>query len=319
MRPSQATRRDFLERAGALAALAVAGRATTIRAADAAGCGLAMGTYGMPGHTLDEAVELIAETGFDAIEITVFEGTSGDPAGGLGAPARRREVGRIVEESGLRLCALMADLRPAADEAENRKALDDLKRLVELARALSPESPPLIQTTLGGRGWEASKELFRDRLAVWLQILGDQKVSLAIKPHRGNAMSTPAEAVWLLGQLGMPRRLGMVYDYSHYAFRGEELSIEATVAEALPVTRYVAVKDAISEDGRVRFALPGETDAWDHAEIVVALHAGGYRGDFCCEVSAQVWRAEGYDAVEATRASYRRLADAFERAGVPRA
>jgi len=318
---NKATRRRFVRNAGIWAAAGVAfPRALAAREKAAETCGLAMGTYGMPEMTLDESIELIAETGFDALEITVFEGTSGDPEGALRAPARRREVSKIVAESGLRLTALMADVRPSAEDAEHRRSIDQLQRLIGLARALAPEAPPLIQTTLGGREWETSRELFRDRLADWLQILADQKVDLAIKPHRGNAMSTPAEASWLLGQLGFARRLGMVYDYSHYAFRGAELSIAATVGEALPTVRYVAVKDAVEgEDGRIRFALPGEGGAWDHAEIVSALHAGGYRGDFCCEVSAQVWRAEGYDAVAATRASYAHLADAFERAGVARA
>ncbi len=283
-------------------------------------CGLAIGTYGLQSMPLPEAIRLVGETGFDAIEITVFSGMTGDPSGALISDESRKAVRSALEETGLRLCALMADLRPEVDDAKHYAQLPKLNQYIRLARELAPDNPPLIQTVLGGKVWEDSKNLFRDRIANWNQVLADQKGYLSIKPHRGSAMSTPENAVWLLNQLGNPRRIKMVYDYSHYALRKPVLTIADTVDTALPITNYVAVKDAESVDGKVRFALPGDTDTWDQSEVLKRLYSGGYRGDFCCEVSSQIWRNNpDYDPVTATKTCYDNMAASFEKAGIARA
>ena len=94
------------------------------------------------------------------------------------------------------------------------------------------------------------------------------------------------------------------------------MTLADTVKTSLPWTAYVASKDAIVKDGKVVFALTGEGGEFDHADIVKALVAGGYAGDFCCEVSSQIWKAKGYDDIAATKLCYKNLADAFKRAGV---
>jgi sugar phosphate isomerase/epimerase len=89
------------------------------------------------------------------------------------------------------------------------------------------------------------------------------------------------------------------------------------VREAMPHLNYVAVKDAVKDGDQVRFALAGEGGAWDQAEVISALYDGGYRGDFCCEVSSQVWKNNpSYDPVAATKTCFENLKGAFERAGV---
>ncbi|MEM6916662.1 MAG: TIM barrel protein, partial [Verrucomicrobiota bacterium] len=221
-----------------------------------------------------------------------------------------------ISGQGLRLCALMAHLKPEEEEEKHRKQLEKLRELAELARALAPQSPPILQTILGGKYWESSKTHFRDRIADWNQILADQRGYLSIKPHRSHAMSVPENAAWLLKQLGNPRRIRMVYDFSHYAFLEPEREIEETVELALPITNYVAVKDARKIDGKVRFDLVGESGSWDHADIIRTFAEGGYDGDFCCEVSSQIWKDSKYDAEAATRTCYENLKAAFERAGV---
>ncbi len=306
-------RRTFLKTASLTACSSVT------QAADESGCGLAIGTYGLQSLPLADAIRLVAKTGFDAVEFTVFPGSSGDISTVLKETRARTEIRELLENSGLRVSALMADLKPSEDDDVHLKQLYHIAELIQLAKDLSPSNPPIIQTILGGKNWEVSRNLFRDRLANWNQILADQKGYLSIKPHRGQAMATPAEAKWLFGQLGNPPRLRMVYDYSHYAFNDPPLSISRSVAESLSVANYVAMKDAVIEDGKVKFALVGESNSWDQAEVVRELYQGGYRGDFCCEVSSQIWRNDPlYNAVDGTETCYRNLLAAFERAGVPR-
>ncbi|MCG8600392.1 MAG: TIM barrel protein [Verrucomicrobiales bacterium] len=308
------SRRTFLTTTAAATGIPLAGLAEKTET-----CGLAIGTYGLQSMSVEDALRLIARTGYDAAEITVFAGTTGDRAGALISKESRERVRGVLGETGLRLCALMADLKPEKDDAAHYTSLSTLNGLIEMARDLWPDKPPLIQTILGGKKWEESKGLFRDRLADWNRILADQKGYLSIKPHRSHAMSDPTQAAWLLQQLGNPRRLSMVYDYSHYAFQDPARSIGETVEAALSITKYVAVKDAVEVDGKVRFALAGASDSWDQADVVKRLYQGGYRGDFCCEVSSQIWRGDpNYDPVKATELCFQNMKAAFERAGVER-
>ncbi|MCB1091993.1 MAG: TIM barrel protein [Verrucomicrobiae bacterium] len=313
---NQWNRRDWIGAVGSVATGALMPRVAFGETKAESVCGIGIGTYGLQSLDLEAAIRLVGQTGYDAIEITVFPGFTGDPDSI--SSKKRKIVGNFLADSHLRVCALMADLHPSADEAAHREKTEAFRKTCQLGRDLAPDHPPLVQTVLGGKDWESSKNLFRDRVGDWLRVATEEKTMLAVKPHRGHAMSRPEEAIWLFQQLGESPWLKMVYDYSHFYRREPEMSIAATVGESLPWTSYVASKDAVLKDGKVVFALTGEGGEFEHAEIVKAFYAGGYRGDFCCEVSGQIWKTQGYDPVEATGICYRNLAEAFERAGVPR-
>lgn len=304
------TRRDWFRAAGALASAALAADA----APAPAGCTLSTGTYGFKGVKLEDALGTIAGVGFDGVEIAAQPGYDGDPAS-LAAD-RRKAVRQFLADRRLRLTALMEHLTPNADAARAAADLDRLRRVFELARDLRPDGPPLVQTVLGGGTWEEKRALFRDRVGDWVKAAAAARVVLAVKPHRGGAMSTPEQAAWLVAQLGTPRGLKMVYDYSHYAFR--DMTPEDTVKAALPHVGHVAVKDAVKTGDKVTFALPGVAGTIDHAKVLRLLYDGGYRGDVCCEVSSQVSAAAGYDPAAAAKTCYRNVARAFEQARVPR-
>ncbi len=260
-----------------------------------------MGTYAMPDLSLPEAIKLVAKTGFDAIEIAAMPGYHGAPDQ-LGK-AQRREARQLLADSGLRLGALMGLPFPDGDkQAENT---DWVKRLLELAQDLAPDAPPLIQSVLGGGKWEEKKTLFRDCLGPWVTAAGAAGVKLAIKPHRFQAMNLPENALWLIEQLNAADTLGLVFDASHFAFR--DLNMQALVAQSLPHTSYLVLKDAVQRDGEVRFELPGATATIPHADIVKQFIEGGYRGEVCAEVSGHLSKAEGYDPVPVTRACHTRL------------
>lgn len=279
-------------------------------------CGLGIGTYGLQSLPLGESIDLVAKTGFNSFDLFVAAGYNCDPA--ELSQTQRKELRQRIADSGLRLIALIADLRPSLEKPQHRAKTDELKRILELGVELNSNSPPLAQTTLGGKTWEDSKELFAQVLSEWSKLAADAKTILAVKPHRGNAMSTPEHAAELFRQLDEPDSLRMVYDYSHYAFR--DMPIADTVETALPWTKLVAVKDTILVDGKARFALPGEGGNWDNAEIIQRFHAGGFRGDFSCEVSAQIWKGDpNYEPVAATKKCFENMVAAFERAGVKRA
>lgn len=278
-------------------------------------CTLSIGTYSLKGVPLDEAIRRVAATGYDGIEIAVQPGFGAEPA--QLPPRRRVEVRGLLTADRLKLTALMEQMSPAQDDRQHAADLDRLLRVMELAHDLAPDSPPLVQTVLGGGAWDERKDLFRDRLADWLAVAKDARIVLAIKPHRGGAMSRPGEAIWLIQQLGHSPWLRMVYDYSHYAFR--DMTLEETVRTALPSTAHVAVKDAVQQGPKVVFVLPGQGGTFDYARLLRLFYDGGYRGDFCCEVSSMVSSQPGYDPAAATQTCYDNMARAFRRADVPRA
>ncbi len=278
------------------------------------GCSLSIGTYSLKGIGIEEAIGLVSEIGYDGLEISVQPGFDGEPSKLTGA--RREEVRRRLEATRLRLTALMEQLSPAADDRQHQDDLDRLQRVVDLAHELAPQKPPLVQTVLGGGQWDEKKAMFRDRLADWGRVFEKSGLVLAIKPHRGGAMSRPEEAIWLIEQVGRPAWLRMVYDYSHYAFR--DMPVEATVRTALPFTAHIAVKDAIERGGKVEFEPPGETHTFDYARLLRLFFEGGYRGDVCCEVSSMVSRRPDYDPIRTAKSCYRNMARAFAEGGIPR-
>jgi len=268
---------------------------------------LAIGNYGMKSIPLEEAIRQVAAIGFGAFECCGIAEWDSEPA--RMPPDRRRAAAALLADGGLRLAAVMENLPPQADDERSRGVLARLREAIALGRDLGGGRRPLVQTVLGGGVWDDVKNMFRDRLGGWADLAQEEDATIAVKPHRFGAMSTPGQAAWLIDQLGRPERLRVVYDFSHYAFR--DLSVEETIRQADGLVAYVAMKDAFRKGDTVAFALPGEAQTADHAAIRRAFDAAGYAGDYCCEVSGQVSRQPGYDPIAAAKACHRHLSAAF--------
>lgn len=306
------TRRNFLGTSLALAGATRVANAASPRKSMMLG----FSTYGMKTLATEQAIDVIADTDYDSIEITVWPGW--DAAPGNMSAVRRKAVRSQLTSRKLTLTSLMEHVYPSADKAAHDKALERLRRVYQLANDLAPESasPPVVQTVLGGGQWEEKKTMFRDRVGEWAELGKSFGIVTCIKPHRGGGMSQPSEAVWLIEQLAKTKWVRMVYDYSHYAFR--DIPLVDSIREALPYTAHVAVKDAVQENGRVRFALPGEAGTIDFPTLLNVFQKGGYAGDISCEVSGQVSGKPGYNPLKAVQTCYRNMSAAFEKAGIER-
>lgn len=281
-----------------------------------AGLTLGFSTYGMRTLRTERAIEAIADAGFDSVEIAIMKGWDAAPET-LGRE-RRAAIAELLADRRVFVRSLMEHLHIDEGGQSTQERLERLKRAAELAHALDPAHPPLVQTTIAGGGrWDQKRAMLAQELQQWIRVADRHQLTIAIKPHRGGAFSRPDQAAELIDQLGKPQRLKMCYDYSHYDFR--DMTLERTVRTALPYLAHVAVKDiAPDPDGRLRFQLPGESGRIDYPKLLRLLFEGGYRGDVCCEVSAQIWSRPGYDAQAAAETCYRNMARAFERAAVPR-
>jgi sugar phosphate isomerase/epimerase len=274
----------------------------------------AFSLYGMRTLALDAALEGCAKIGYDAVELALLPNYHAEPKR-LGKDERRRLRERL-RRLRLGLPALMENLPLHGNEQSQRDNLGKLQAALDLARDLSPDAPPLIETILGGgvNDWDKLRRQFADRLGAWANLAEKHKTIIAIKPHRSNAMNLPAHALWLMDQLKSPW-IKLAYDYSHFQHR--DLTIADTVKALLPHTRFIHIKDTRIADGRATFTLPGDGGI-DYPELLRAIRTAGYRGAICVEVSGQVSGQKGYDPLAAARRCYANVAPAFVKAEMRR-
>lgn len=276
---------------------------------------LGFSTYGAKKLTTEAAIDMVAATGFDSIELTIWPGWDANPA--TMNRSRRQSIRKRLADRGLRLTSLMEHLHIDEGDRSTTQRLERIKLAAVLAHDLSPERPPLLQTTIGGGGkWTEKRALYTTEIAKWIKVATSEDLVIAVKPHRGGAFSRPDEAAELISRLKKPKWLRMCYDYSHYDYR--DMTLEGTIRTALPYVGHVAVKDVVRRDKRLRFVLPGQGGRIDYARLTRQFHKGGYRGDICVEISGQVWSQPGYDPPTAAKQCYQHLAAAFSKADVPR-
>ena len=306
-------RRDFLTW------LAAAAAATSLRAAKGRSeprppIGLGFSLYGMKSLGFAEAIAACGEIGYDCVELPVQAGWPGDSAK-LSKKAKD-EIRAALADMGVRLSSLMENLHAGVDDARHAANLDRLKRAGELARELSPEKPPVIETILGGRpaDWEKARERMSDRVTDWAKAAEATETVIAVKAHVSGAMHLPEHVVWLLEAVDRGW-IRAAYDYSHFYLR--DVGLEASLETLLPHTAFIHVKDGRGSLEKVQFLLPGEGET-DYARLLRLVNGSSYTGDVVVEVSGQIHGKPEYDPIHAAQKSYRPLAAAFEKAGVRR-
>lgn len=306
------SRRSFIATTG-LGAVTLAADANSV-ASPKAGITFGFSTYGTKTLKTERAIEVLAEIGYDSVELNVWPGWDADSA--TLSAKRRKAIRSSLAECQLKLTGLMEKFKNADRASDLKSSLDRIRLAGELGRELSPTHQPVIQSTLGGKKWDDMKEVYLRQLEQYVKLAEEVKTVIAIKPHRGGAMSRPSEAAWLIEKLGKPKWLRMCYDFSHYDFRGMKMS--DTIKTALPYTAHIAIKDATKVGDHIRFVNPGVAGRIDYGNLLRQFYVGGYRGDVCCEVSGQVWNVKGYDPIASAQQCYNLISPAFRKAKVPR-
>lgn len=270
---------------------------------------LGFSLYGMKSLPIGEAIKTSASIGYDGVELALMPGYASEPKR-LSAAARK-DLRKQLSDSGMKLHGVMENLAEPAKEVEHAKNLDRLKAAAELIHALAPDSPPAIETILGGNpaDWEKVKDRLVERLGDWAVLAKSSKTTIAVKPHVGNALHTPDAAVWLLKQVNSPW-LRLAFDFSHFMLRSYKL--EEAAEKLLPYTAFIHVKDAKGTPEKFEFLLPGEHGI-DYAAFAKLLAEAKYRGPVVVEVSGMISNRPGYDPIATARKSYSNLAAAFDR------
>lgn len=269
--------------------------------------------YGMKSLPVADALTACAKIGYDAVELALMPGYPTDPAK-LSA-ADRIDIRKRIADAGLAVPVLMENLAEPADDARHAANLDRLKLAFDFAHQLSPDTPPLLESVLGGKPaeWEQVKNKLADRLGRWAEAARKVKVIIAVKPHVGNAMHTPAAAAWLMKQVGSPW-LKLAFDQSHFALR--DIAVAEALKPMLADTVFVHVKDAKGSAQKFEFLLPGDGTTIDYPAYFGLLKRGGYSGPIVVEVSGMLSNKPGYDPIAAAKRSYANLAPALAESGL---
>lgn len=314
MSANRIDRREFLLRNLVAAATGASLTSTAFSTAlrEPPSIGLAFSLYGMKSLSIVEGMRVCRDIGYDGVELPVMADWPGDSAK-LAAEDRRR-IREQLAESPLRLSGLMENLVLLAPDAAHQANLARLRAAARLAHDLAPESPPVIETVLGGRPdqWERTREAMADRLRDWARAMEATQGVIAVKPHVGGALHTPEGAKWLVEQVASPR-IRLAFDFSHYQLRGLELT--QCLDSLLPLTAFIHVKDARGTADKFQFLLPGEGTV-SYETLFRRLRSASYRGDVVVEVSGQIHSRPDYDPLAAARRSYQALVAAAQAAGV---
>jgi sugar phosphate isomerase/epimerase len=260
---------------------------------------LSIGTYGMQMLEVDRALDLIRKTGYDGAELCLMPGWPSEPAK-LDSAARRR-----IREQRFPIATMIENFNLLVDDDAHHATLDRIRAAATLAHDIAPQSPPILQTVLGGKAgeWRTVNKRMAARLLEWAQLAEDNRIRLAVKAHFGSACNDTGKLLHLIGQVSSAA-LGGIYDYSHFQLM--DVDLRESLLQLLPHSLFLTVKDGRLVDGKPQFLLPGEGTI-DYDLYFRTLRERNYSGWMLVEISRQLQTQPGYDAVQAAEKSYRFL------------
>lgn len=275
---------------------------------------LGYSAWGMPMLAIDDQIRIVAEIGFQGIELICIERSTTDVD--RLDPAERRRIRHLLDAGGIELPALHASVNPIDPDpaiAERNRAR--LQRSIDLSADLAgPDGPPAV--VLMGYGRPETYEQDRAQLVPIFRDLAEygerRGVTLALELHVGQAIDRPERARWLLDQVDHPRfRLNL--DTSHLDVMGYSIteSVRPLVADAV----HTHVKDQRGRVPDFEFLTPGD-GTYDYVTYLREMAAGGYSGFITGEISLMVQRQPGYDPIATAQKTYQTLTRAFAQAGL---
>lgn len=280
-----------------------------------ASIGLVIGNYGMKSLRWEQAVELIAGTGYDGVELCLISGWPTEPE--RLSRTDRKNLRALLRERRLALPSLLENLQINGSEERRAANLERLRRGLDLGYELAPgDRPVVLETVLGGAtaDWDRLKPLFVHELREWARVAEAAQATVCFKPHAGHAVHNPERALWLIREIGN-RHLRLIYDFSHMQLEG--VGLYASMKDLVPFAPFIHLKDAKGTSAHHQYLLPGDGHV-DYVEYFRKLKQLAYSGYVGVEVSAMVFRQDSYDPGAAARLCYRRMSSAMRQAGVAR-
>ena len=277
---------------------------------------LGYSTWGMPTVPLDVSIPHLAALGFDGIELTIIQRFTTELST-LNSTERKR-IAALLEHHNLALPAIAAHSNLMDVDVESHKRnMWRLKGGVDLAIDLAQgDNIAAVNTTTGGKPgeWDTKKDFLCERVGELVDYAASKGVIIAMEPHIGAIIDTPAKVLELLEIIDSPY-LKVNFDISHFDIVG--MSTEETVSALAPVSVHTHVKDQRGISPDFEFLIPGEGE-FDYIHYLKAMQEHGYDGFITAEVSFMVQARKDYDPLAAADLTYETLSKAFDDAGIAR-
>ena len=275
---------------------------------------IAYGTYAMPMLSLERALSMIADIGYDGVELCISPKHKSMPED-LDS-AKREKLKETLSDLGLGVPSLfMLGSVLTEDKEVHKERLNLTRQVVELARDLDMESP-VLSVGIGGKSamWETHRDHLVQLLKDYEKLASDEGFTLAVEAHVNAMVDRSERAIWLIEAVDSPL-IRLHFDIVHFFLAKEPIA--ETVHKLVPYTAHTHVTDArILED---KFELlPLGRGELDCVEYVKAMHEAGWTDFITVEVSTMVWSKEDYSPFAIAALSYSTLNSAFKEAGVPR-
>lgn len=254
---------------------------------------LGYGTNGLGDHPLPQALDLIAETGYGAVALTLgFPHL--DPWAG---PDELHRVHRRVDALGLRLVIetgtrFLLDPRrkhaPALVDAEADARVAYLRRAVQVAEELGADTVQFFSGVLTpGDDPDIARDRLLHRLGSLVDVADRHRIRLALEPEPGMVVETVADALAVRAAIGDPAALGLTVDIGH-CLVVEPGGVTGALAAAAPALAHVQIDDMPRTHHEHRPFGDGDLDL---PAALTALDATCYTGVVSVELPRHSWDA----------------------------
>ncbi|MEU8891511.1 sugar phosphate isomerase/epimerase family protein [Streptomyces sp. NPDC048442] len=249
----------------------------------------AYGTNGFARHSLEEALRIIADIGYEGVSLTLARHHL-DPYA-PDAPARVARLARLLDRLGLAVVVETGDphlLDPSrphlpgllCDHGSDARS-DLISRAVRVADALGADT---VHVTSGSAPDGMDQDAALDRLAAPLRRLlataQTYGITLALEPEPEMFLNGVDRFLALRTRLDEHPLLRLTLDVGH-AHCSEPRPLQACVELALPHLAHVQIEDMVRG---VHRHLPFGTGEIDFPPVLHALAEGGHRGLVSVEI-----------------------------------
>ena len=253
---------------------------------------LGYSTYALKMVDPFDAVRLIKDVGYDALEVCAAEGWPSAPD--HFTASQQSELGKLSQDLGFSSPILFALIDVCAPQSDRMEMLELTKKKFEMIQRMHYDDSRMLITTTPGHSappWESGKEQIRDAFLSLADMAAENDIIVAIEAHAGTDFEAPEKAVWMMEQTKHPN-LKLDLDISHFVVEGSEMV--HSVDLCAPHSAMVHIKDGEKVDGQVEFCLPGDGGI-DIPGFLTALRANGLEDmPVFAEVSVQQSREADY-------------------------
>ena len=254
---------------------------------------LGYSTYALKMVDPFDALQLIKDVGYEALEICLSEGWPSSPQ--VFSVTQQDRLGQLAQDLGFASPILFGNIDVCAPQSKRMAMFELTKTKFEMAHRLHFDDSQVLVTTTPGHSappWDSGKEQIRDAFLILADMAAENDVVVAIEAHAGTDFETPEKAVWMMEQTEHPN-LKLDLDISHFVVEGSELA--HSVELCAPYSAMVHIKDGAKIDGRIEFCLPGDGGI-DVTAFLSALRTNGLEDKpVFAEVSVQQSREDDYD------------------------